>query len=118
MHSSQYYGYITTDATIIIIGTDKEKVEEVFRSKNLNQTQIDKNLLARFNYSATTGSQSIILTGFEPTEAHTKAIKREVADLESKPEETRFRVYHTKIQRLLSSHLSKHSAYTAAGSIA
>lgn len=81
-----YYGFITTNATVIIIGTDKQEVETHFTINGFNESDVQKKRFARFTYS--TDSSMITLTGFETNTALTEAIKEETATLEEKKDKT------------------------------
>lgn len=92
-----YYGYITEDAKVIIIGADKHEVNFHYRTGGLGESHIQEKKIAKFTCSE---NLMIILIGFEINTAIAKAIKEEVAILKAKEKKTVVRVYSDVISAL------------------
>lgn len=96
-----YYGFITNEATVVIIGTDRQEVESQFTTNGLSESNIQKKQVAKFTCS--TDSFMITLTGFEIKEPHKTAIKQEIATLQAESSKAVVKTYTDAINAVLTS---------------
>ena len=95
----EYYGFITSNAAILIIGTDKSSVESQLSLNGLKESDIQSKLIARFSCSQ--DASVIILTGFEPRPEHYAAIRSQILQLSLRSQQAKVYLYPRGIQDLV-----------------
>lgn len=50
-----YYGFITNEGSLLIIGTDKKEVEKTYKEKRLNESLVKKQTIYRFEHDTKNG---------------------------------------------------------------
>ena len=90
-----YYGYITNQGSILIIGTDEQEVEETYKDKRLTESHIEEQHVYRFKHYTENGK-----TYFGPygkLTQYEKTVQEEV----SKMGDLRIKIHVARIKELL-----------------